>query len=71
MDELVVQAEYTPDVLPQQIPELQKKLETELKTRGLRTIIQMVTPGSLERTQFKARRIIDKRSLYDEIVQQF
>jgi phenylacetate-CoA ligase len=69
MDELVVQAEYTPDILPQQIPELQKKLETELKTRGLRTIIQMVAPGSLERTQFKARRIIDKRSLYDEIIQ--
>jgi len=24
--------------------------------------------GSLERTQFKARRAIDKRDLYDEIV---
>jgi len=69
MDELVIQVEHTPDVLPQQVPAIQKKLETELKTRGLRTVIQMMTPGSLERTQFKARRIIDKRSLYDEIIQ--
>jgi hypothetical protein len=27
----------------------------------------MMDPGSLERTEFKARRIIDKRGLYDEI----
>ena len=26
-------------------------------------------PNSLERTEFKARRIIDKRDLYDEILQ--
>ena len=69
MDELVIQVEHTPEVAPQQVPQIQKKLETELKTRGLRTIIQMMTPGSLERTQFKARRIIDKRSLYEEIIQ--
>jgi len=69
MDELVLQVEHTPDVLPQQIMQIQKKLETELKTRGLRTIIQMMSPGSLERTQFKARRIIDKRGLYEEIIQ--
>jgi len=69
MDELVLQVEHTPDVPPQQIIKIQKKLETELKTRGLRTIIQMMSPGSLERTQFKARRIIDKRSLYEEIIQ--
>lgn len=69
MDELVLQVEHTPDVPPQIVPEIQKKLETELKTRGLRTVIQMMTPGSLERTQFKARRIIDKRDLYDEIIQ--
>jgi len=68
MDELVLQVEHTPEVSPQQVPEIQRKLEIELKTRGLRTIIQMMTPGSLERTQFKARRIIDKRSLYDEII---
>jgi phenylacetate-CoA ligase len=69
MDELVVQAEHIADISPQQIFELQKQVENELKSRGLRTIVQMVAPGSLERTQFKARRIIDKRSLYDEITQ--
>jgi len=68
MDELVVQAEYTSAVPPEQVPVLQKRLETELKTRGLRTIIQMVPPGHLERTQFKAKRIVDKRGLYDEII---
>jgi hypothetical protein len=27
----------------------------------------MMGPGTLERTEFKARRVIDKRGLYDEI----
>jgi len=27
----------------------------------------MMEPGSLERTEFKAKRIIDKRDLYDRI----
>ncbi|UCH21086.1 MAG: AMP-binding protein [Deltaproteobacteria bacterium] len=70
MDEMIVQAEYTPDVASEFIPTLQKKLEAELKSRGLRTVVQMLAPNSLERTEFKARRIIDKRDLYDEIIRQ-
>jgi phenylacetate-coenzyme A ligase PaaK-like adenylate-forming protein len=27
----------------------------------------MMAPGSLERTEFKAKRIVDERNLYDEI----
>jgi len=30
----------------------------------------MVAPGTLERTEFKAKRVIDKRSLYEEIARQ-
>lgn len=67
MDELIVQAEYARDVDPGVVPELKAKLEAELKMKGLRTNVQMVQPGTLERTEFKARRVIDKRALYDEM----
>jgi len=53
---------------PEIIPQLKKKLEAKLKSRGLRTMVQMLAPNSLERTEFKARRIIDKRDLYEEIL---
>ena len=67
MDELIVQAEYVKGVDSRIIPELKNKLEAELKARGLRAIVQMVEPDRLERTEFKAKRVIDKRSLYDEM----
>jgi phenylacetate-coenzyme A ligase PaaK-like adenylate-forming protein len=67
MDELIVQAEPLPEVDDSKTHALEKELVTQLKTKGLRTIVQMMDPGSLERTEFKARRIIDKRGLYDEI----
>lgn len=67
MDELIVQAESSPEVGPDLFPELKAKLETQLKARGLRTNVQMMEPGTLERTEFKAKRVIDKRSLYDEM----
>jgi phenylacetate-CoA ligase len=67
MDELIVQAEYAKGVASGVIPLLKKKLEDELRARGLRTVVQMTEPGSLERTEFKAKRVIDKRALYEEI----
>jgi phenylacetate-CoA ligase len=67
MDELIVQAEATADVPADQVPVLQKNLAEQLRAKGLRTIVQMMDPGSLERTEFKAKRIIDKRDLYDRI----
>jgi phenylacetate-CoA ligase len=67
MDELIVQAEPTPDASADQIAALQMKLAEKLRAKGLRTIVQMMAPGSLERTEFKARRIIDERKLYDEM----
>ena len=70
MDEMIVQAEYVKEIDPERIPQLQKKLESELKARGLRSVVQVVEPDRLERTEFKARRIIDKRDLYDEMIKQ-
>ncbi|MFH1240855.1 MAG: AMP-binding protein [Pseudomonadota bacterium] len=67
MDELIVQAEPDRDVEHGLVPELKRRLENELKTRGLRTNVQMLKPGTLERTEFKARRVIDRRELYEEI----
>lgn len=68
MDEMIVQAEYAKEVPVEMISQLRKKLEAELKARGLRSVVQMVEPGQLERTEFKARRVIDKRDLYDELI---
>jgi len=55
-------------VNPEEISALKSKLETELKARGLRTVVQMLEPNALERTEFKAKRIIDQRGLYEEIM---
>ncbi|MBW2094550.1 MAG: AMP-binding protein [Deltaproteobacteria bacterium] len=69
MDELIVEAEYTPDVEESLVPGLKSRLEAELKAKGLRTTVQMMEPGTLERTEFKAKRVIDKRGLYEEMTQ--
>jgi len=68
MDELIVQAEYAKGVDPATISQLKDRLEKELKGRGLRATVQLLEPDRLERTEFKARRVIDKRSLYDEFI---
>ena len=70
MDEMIVQAEYVKGIDPQIIPRLKDKLEAELRACGLRAMVQMVEPDHLERTEFKAKRVIDKRDLYDEITRQ-
>lgn len=67
MDEMIVQAEFSPEVNSSLVPELKANLDAGLKERGLRTIVQIMEPNILERTEFKARRVIDKRDLYDEI----
>jgi phenylacetate-CoA ligase len=70
MDEMIVQAEYAKEVDPAVVPQLKTKLEAQLKARGLRAVVQMVKPDRLERTEFKARRVIDQRTLYDEITRE-
>ena len=68
MDELIVQTECLPGVDECVIPDLKDELENRLKAAGLRTNVVFVEPGSLERTAFKARRVIDQRDLYDKII---
>jgi phenylacetate-CoA ligase len=67
MDEMTVQAERSPQADPAIMPELKSRLAGELKSRGLRAVVQMMEPGTLERTEFKAKRVIDQRRLHDEI----
>jgi len=66
MDEMAVQAERAQDSGPEIEAGIKSDLEARLKAKGLRTVVQMVEPGTLERTEFKAKRIIDKRALYEE-----
>jgi len=65
MDELAIQAERAEGVGGDSVHQLKKMLEAELKTRGLRSVVEILNPGTLERTQFKAKRVIDKRHLYE------
>ena len=67
MDEMIVQAERSPLADPAIMPELKSRLAGELKSRGLRAVVQMMEPGTLERTEFKAKRVIDQRRIHDEI----
>ena len=74
MDELVVQAEYTPQLAAGAVRDqgilghLQRELERRLKsTLGVRATVQLVQPDTLTRTEFKARRVIDNRDLFKEL----
>lgn len=69
MDELIVQAEPLPGLEAGESARIQKLLGDKLKAKGLRTVVQMLAPGSLARTEFKAKRIVDQRDLYDQLAQ--
>jgi phenylacetate-CoA ligase len=44
------------------------RAESELRTvLGVGARVEMLPPGSLERTEFKARRVIDSRDLLHEV----
>ena len=66
MDELTVLAEYAdPGAAGPALEAIRAGLQAELNTTlGIRANVQMKAPGELERTQFKARRVIDERNLY-------
>ncbi len=73
MDDLLVQAEYSQEIhkAAQSDPRVLERFQSDMATRikgkiGLRPTIQLLAPGSLERTQFKARRVIDQRKLFDD-----
>lgn len=73
MDDLLVQAEYSLDIQraaesdPLVLDRLRGEMATRIKSKiGLRPNIELVASGTLERTQFKARRVIDRRKLFEE-----
>jgi phenylacetate-CoA ligase len=67
MDELLVRAEYT---AAWSEPAAQDRLRTTMRERlranlGVHPIVDLVAEGTLPRTEFKARRVVDDRDLYN------
>ena len=67
MDEMIVQAERSPQADPAVVPDLAARLERELRARGLRAVVELMEPETLARTEFKAKRVIDRRRIHDEV----
>jgi phenylacetate-CoA ligase len=71
MDELTVRMEYDAalEALGDgSIEGVRARAESELRTvLGVGARVEMLPPGSLERTEFKARRVIDSRDLLREV----
>ncbi len=66
MDDLLIQAEYAPSHASE---ERRRALETTMRERlrarlGVHPRIELLPQGTLPRTEFKARRVIDDRDLY-------
>ncbi|OPY92651.1 MAG: Phenylacetate-coenzyme A ligase [Syntrophaceae bacterium PtaU1.Bin231] len=64
LDEMTVVTERAADADAAVVPQIKKKLEGDLKARGLRSVVEVKEPGTLERTEFKAKRVIDKRKIH-------
>jgi phenylacetate-CoA ligase len=66
MDELLVQAEYAKDV--SDLSALERTLRERLQARcGVRPRLELLPQGTLPRTEFKARRVVDDRDLYRKV----
>jgi len=62
MDELLVRVELAPGQDPASLePQLRERLQARL---GVRPRLDLVPQGTLPRTEFKAKRVIDDRDLY-------
>jgi phenylacetate-CoA ligase len=72
MDELLLRVEPSPEAHADAERSRQFKEEVSrriLKTLALRTVIELVEPRSIPRTDFKARRVIDDRDVFRELNQ--
>jgi phenylacetate-CoA ligase len=69
LDEMAVEVEVTPEVFSDKVgalEQLQANLVHELShVLGLHVAVRLVEPHSLERSEGKARRVLDKRNLGD------
>ncbi|MDD3118526.1 MAG: phenylacetate--CoA ligase [Victivallales bacterium] len=65
MDSIEVQVEITPDLFSDRVrvvEDMQKKLSASIEhTLGLRVRLKLVAPGTIPRSEGKAKRVIDKR----------
>lgn len=73
MDELLLRVE--PDVEThadhQAVSDFRAQVRRQLdKVLGVRTVVEIVEPGSIPRTDFKARRVIDDRAVFREMAAQ-
>jgi phenylacetate-CoA ligase len=72
MDELLIRAEYTADLAARGEEEISlygRKLGEALhKMLGVRAKIEVVPPDTFPRTDFKAKRVIDDRDLFREVL---
>jgi len=69
MDELLVRAEYTAGHAAR-LDALRALMRERLRARlGVHPIVDLVPEGTLPRTEFKARRVIDDRDLYHQGLQ--
>jgi phenylacetate-CoA ligase len=66
MDELLIRAEYAASHgEPGALERLRRTMRERLRARlGVHPVIDLVPEGTLPRTEFKARRVIDDRDLY-------
>ncbi|MFQ5710173.1 MAG: phenylacetate--CoA ligase family protein [Candidatus Geothermarchaeales archaeon] len=74
MDVMTVQAEYSEEVGekarvdPTILERVRDAMEENIKTLcGVRGVVDLVPYHTFERTEFKARRVADKRDLYEEL----
>ena len=67
LDQMEVQVEVTPEVFSDEVralEELQKKLVHSIETiTGIRANLRLVAPHTLQRSEGKAKRLIDKRKM--------
>lgn len=70
MDELLIRAEYAPThAEAAALDRLRATMGERLRARlGVRPVVELVPHGTLARSEFKARRVIDDRDLYRQAV---
>ena len=71
MDELLVRAEAAAEVTDAAgLEALRARMRERLRARlGVHPVVEIVPQGSLPRTEFKARRVIDDRDLYRDTLE--
>jgi phenylacetate-CoA ligase len=69
MDKLAVRAEHRPGLADADVGAFQSRAQEALRTTlGVSTAVIAVPPNTFERTEFKARRVVDERALFHETV---